>query len=266
MRRKMLCVFMALWLLALLIPAAAAEDPSSGTVLFAQRYTDLTDLRMSGIRVGTTGGTPRLGLDEALHIDVSDDWKSYILLPDLPDGGGWCDTYTVEFSFRFTDVTASNGYFGFLMTGQGDGPSNRTEMILRVSGVCDGVGQLDEAIANAMSAGETVHVSIFVEHGMMYALSVRAGENVQTLTLPAVKTIGVGRRGFVLRNASVALDSVEVISGVGYGQKQGSFADSSYWVESEDLFAPDTSDASVAVWLMGASVACAAFLWRRRRV
>ena len=246
MRRKMLCALTILCLFAFLLPTVSAADPAAGTVLFAQRYADLTDVRFSGIRIGTSGGTPRLGTDGGLRIDVSDDLKAYLLLPDVP-GGAWCDTYTVAFSFRFTDVFAANGYFGFLMTAQGDGPSNRTEVILRASGTCDGVGDLDPAIAEALSAGKTVSVSVLVDHGMMYEIRVRAGENEQSLSLPGVKTVGTGSRGFVLRNASVAVESVEVVSGVGYGEKLGSLASDSYWVESEGPDAPDTVDACLAV-------------------
>ncbi len=266
MRRKMLCVLVTLCLFAFLIPTAAADEPLVGTVLFAQRYGELADFRMSGIRIGTSGGTPGLRTDGALQIDVTDDRKAYLLLPELPDGGAWCDTYTVAFSFRFTDVAASNGYFGFLMTAQGDGPSNRTEVILRAGGTCDGVGELDWSIADAMAAGETVFVSIFVDHGMMYAISVRAGAEEQTLTLPAVKTIGTGVRGFVLRNASVAVDSVEVISGIGYENKLGGFAAASYWIQQEDVLPPDTADGSLAVLPFLAAAVGAAYLLRRRRV
>lgn len=266
MRRKMLCVLAVLCLLALLIPVAAAADPLSGTVLFAQRYADLTDLRMSGIRVGTSGGTPRMRADGALYVELTDDLKTYLLLPDVPDGGAWCDTYTVEFSFRFTDVAAANGYFGFLMTAQGDGPSNRTEVILRAGGTCDGVGDLNEEIADAMASGETVSVSILVDHGMMYEIRVRAGEAAQSLTLPAVKTIGTGSRGFVLRNASVAVESVAVVSGVDYERKLGSLATDSYWV-SVDMYSPDTADGCLAVLpiLTGAAVGVM-YCRRRRRV
>lgn len=267
MRRKMLCVLAVLCFFAFLLPVVSAADPLAGTVLFAQRYADLTDVRFSGIRVGTSGGTPRLRTDGALQIDVTDDLKAYLLLPDVPDGGAWCDTYTVTFSFRFTDVASANGYFGFLMTAQGDGPSNRTEVLLRASGTCDGVGDLDPAIAEALAAGETVSVSIFVDHGMMYEIRLRAGGNRQSLTLPAVKTIGTGSRGFVLRNASVAVESVEVISGVSYDGKLGSFASDSYWIKPESPDAPDTADVCLTVLpvLTAAAVGTVCF-GRRRRV
>ena len=203
--------------------------------------------------------------DGALHIDVSDDRKAYLLLPDLPDSGAWCDTYTVAFSFHFTEIAAANGYLGFLMTAQGDAPSNRTEVILRASGACDGVGDLKPAIAEAMQAGETVTVSVFVDHGMMYEIRVRAGEIEQSLTLPSVKTIGIGTRGFVVRNASVAVESVEVVSGVYYGQKLGDLAADSWWVEPEELPSPGTADMSLVVLPLCTAVAAGIACIRRRR-
>ncbi len=265
MRRKMLCVLALFCLLTMLIPAVSAADPQAGTVLFAQRYAEITDARFAGLRVGTSGGTPKLRAESALYIDMTDDRKTYLLLPDLPNGGAWCDTYTVEFSFRFTEIAASNGYFGFLMTAQGDAPSNRTEVILRAGGTCDGVGNLEDGIAKAMAAGESVQVAVLVDHGMMYEIRVRVGEREQSLTLPAVKTVGQGSRGFVLRNASAAVESVAVVSGVDYGHRVGDFASDSYWVEPEETDAPDTADGCLAVWPVLAVTAVCAFCVRRRR-
>lgn len=267
MRRKVLWVLALFCLLALLTPAISAADPQAGTVLFAQRYGEITDARLAGIRVGTAGGTPGLRADGALCIDVTDDRKAYLLLPDLPEGGAWCDTYTVEFTFRFTEIAAPNGYFGFLMTAQGDAPFNRTEVILRAGGTCDGVGTLSDEIAMAMASGGAVQVAVFVDHGMMYEIRVRAGDNEQSLVLPTVKTVGAGSRGFVLRNASAAVESVAVISGVDNGERLGDFASGSYWIEPEETVSPGTADGGLAVWpVLALTAGCALCIRRRRRV
>lgn len=228
MLKRLLCGMLSLCFLFLLPLTASAAEAAVGEILFAQRYADFTDARRTGIRIGTGGGVPAVSTDGALRIDVLDDQKTYLLLPDVPDGASWPDTYTVEFSFRFADIAAPNGYFGFLMTAAGDAPINRTELILRASGEIDDVGKLNEAITAAVASGAQVDVTVPVLHGMMYEVKVSAGGESQTLTLPTVRTIGEGRRGFVLRNASADVISVLVINGIDYDKKLGKYASASY--------------------------------------
>lgn len=267
--KKFLCVILSLCFFYALIVSSAASDPRSGEVLFAQRYADFSDPRETGLRVGTGGGVPAVSSGGGLRIDVTDDRKAYLLLPDMPDGAAWSDTYTVEFSFRFTEVSAENGYFGFLLTATGDAPLNRTELILRANGACDGVGQFGEALTAAIAGGETVFVTVPVLHGMMYEVGVRCGEYSETMTLPSVRTIGEGRRGFVLRNASAEVQDVSVTVGVDFDQKLGKYATESYRPAEEDLVdlpSPSTADGTRHAIVLALGAAWGAFYITRRRV
>ncbi len=267
--RRVFCVI-AVFLLCMSLPLGVfAGDVPAGTVLFAQRYGDFSDPRQTGIRFGTGGGKAALSLEAGLTISPDDDRKVYLLLPDLPDAAG-TDTYTVEFSFRFTDVSADNGYFGFLMTAQGDVPSNRTELILRAGGTVDGIGTLGESLVSAMAAGTPVFVTVPVLNGMMYEVNVRCGDAEEKLVLPAVKMIAEGSRGFVLRNASVSVESVAVVNGVGYSKKMGEYASSSYTVpvsleKPVEPLSPATPDAAIPVFGVAVAAGLTVFLLRRRR-
>ncbi len=268
MVRRVVSIVLAFCLCAFLLSDVSAGDALDGTVFFAQRYADFTDPQETGIRFGTGGGSAALSLEDGLSVSAADDRKVYLLLPDLPEGIG-TDTYTVEFTFRFTEIFADNGYFGFLMTAKGGVPSNRTELILRAAGSSDGIGTFSEAFSSAMVDGEWVFVTVPVLDGMMYEVNVRCGDAEETLVLPAVKMIADGSRGFVLRNASALVDSVAVVSGVGYTKKLGAYASSSYKVplSSEDSSLPDsppTRDAALPV-IGAAAVAGAAVLCLRRR-
>ena len=246
-----------------------AAEPLFGEVMFAQRYADFSDFADTGIRIGTGGGTPTVSVDGALSIESSDDLKAYLLLPDLPNGGAWADTYTVEFSFSFTKIAAANGYFGFLMTGKGDVPSNRTELIVRANGTVDGIGAFGDAFKEAMASGKTVHVTVPVREGMMYEVQAVCDGCVETLVLPSVKIIGEGSRGFVLRNATVLLESVHVVGGVGYPVKTGKYATESYKImPGEDVpVSPPTAD-RVSVFVCGLRGGAVGlfFVIRRRRL
>jgi len=264
--RRLMAVCAAFFLCVSLAVHVIVGSVPDGTVLFAQRYGDFSDFRKTGIRFGTGGGTASLSLDDGLHVRPADDRKVYLLLPDLPDAQA--DTYTIEFSFRFTKVSADNGYFGFLMTAEGDVPSNRTEVILRANGTCDGIGIFSEALTAAMAAGQPVFVTVPVSSGMMYEVNVRCGDLEEKLVLPAVKTIAGGSRGFVLRNASVSVESTAVVNGVGYSEKTGAFASSSYTVPLSGVepASPATWDAALPLLGFSAAAFVTALSLRRRRV
>ncbi len=270
MRKRILCGILSLCFFCALILTLSAVDPSVGKVLFAQRYADFTDPRQTGVRIGTGGGVPSVTIEAGeMHIDAHDDRKVYVLLPDVPDGAAWTDTYTVEFSFRFTEIAQANGYFGFLMSAEGDAPLNRTEVILRAGGTCDGIGTFREEIATAMRVGETMSVSIPVRHGMMYEIRVQCGAHTETLTLPSLLKISEGRRGFVLRNASAAVQSVSVVSGVDYTERTGEYASVSYKPSADalvDLPSPSTGECTAFVFAIALASAWAARRVYRRRV
>ncbi len=270
MRKRILSGILSLCFFCVLIASVAAADFANGEVIFAQRYADFADPRETGIRIGTGGAVPAVSVqDGALHIDVTDDRKAYVLLPVIPDGAAGSDTYTVEFSFRFTEIAEANGYFGFLMTATGDVPMNRTELILRASGRCDGIGAFGDGLAGCMAAGETVFVTVPVLHGMMYEVRVRCGAYEETLALPSLTKLGEGRRGFVLRNASAAVESVVVTNGVDFEKQVGEYASSSYRPpagELVDLPSPSTGEHTLLALALALGAAYTARRVYRRRV
>ncbi len=267
MLKKVFC--MVLFLCFFCFPViVSAEEPMPGEVLFAQRYADFSDPRETGIRIGTGGGTPDVSVKDGLCIDVTDDRKAYLLLPDMPDGAAWTDTYTVEFSFRFTELSAENGYFGFLLTSVGDAPLNRSELILRAKGSFDDAGELSRPLADALQAGETVTVTVPVLRGTVYELTVSCGAEAQTIALPSVRTVWEGQRGFVLRNASALVESVVVTNGIDFDEKIGLYATESYRPavqEPGEIPAPSTGEMETwaFVCLIGGFVGCL-YISRRR--
>lgn len=268
MLKRVFGVVLLLSLFCSLMALSSAVEPLFGEVMFAQRYADFSSFAETGIRFGTGGGTPTVSFNEGLSVKPEDDLKTYLLLPDLPDGGAWADTYTVEFSFSFTEIAAANGYFGFLMTGKGDVPSNRTELIVRANGTLDGIGAFSDSFKEAMAKGEKVTVTVPVREGMMYEVEAVCGESAETLALPSVKIIGEGSRGFVVRNASVSVESVCVVRGVGYAKKMGKYATESYKMTAgeDDPVAPPTADrASLSLCMLFGAAGCAIFVSRRRR-
>lgn len=262
-----LCLALFLTCGACVRPLAAAEY-TDGEVLFAARYEDYTSLRDTGLRFGTASwaGAGADLSDESLCIRSASDRKTYLLLPaDIPS----TDTYTIIYEFRFAEIAEMGGYCGFILTCSGDAPSNRTELLLRASGACDGAGQFGEAISSALAAGDPVQVTIPIRHGMMSEIRVRAGDVEETLTMENVRTVADGRRGFVLRNASVDLREVKIVSGVDYEAESGYYAEHSYIVpqpEDPGLVSPPTGD---GVWcaflLVGGACVAVCLLARRRR-
>ena len=262
------------------VPAWAGDtEYADGEVLFASRYGEYTSLRDTGLRFGTAswdGASLSLG-ESGLSVGSASDYKTWLLLPpDLP----FPATYTVVYTFRFTELLAANGACGFLLTSSGDAPSNRTEAVVRASGDCGDFGVLGRSLAAAMQDGEWVTVRIPIRHGMLSELEVSAAGESETMQLKNVRSVARGGRGFVFRNASVEIGSVLLVSGADFGAKPlgGWYAAHNYiapddfaWEErttQEDpvpIENPGTADAAVWIALSGGIAAAAAAGMRRRR-
>lgn len=262
MLRRHAAFFSVLLLLALLLVPLAAADPfascAEGEVLFASRYADYENLRDTGVYFGTLSWSGASAALENGELTVStDDRKSYLLLPATDS---WPDTYTVRYTFRFTDIAAPNAYCAFLLTSWGDAPSNRTELTVRAAGSVDGFGSCGEELASAISSGQSVTVTVPVLHGMLHEVTLASGDVSQTLRLSRVRPIAEGNRGFSLRSASVAVSSVEVFFGTDISSPGGYFASHSFIVPpgemTDDPHAPPTGDA--ALLLAAAALALSA--------
>lgn len=271
LRRCAAFLALALLFAAALVPLSATDPFSSvseGEVLFASRYADYASLRDTGVYFGTLSWS---GASAALRdgelIVSTDDRKSYLLLPATDS---WPDTYTVRYSFRFTDITAPNAYCAFLLTSWGDAPSNRTELTVRAAGSVDGFGACSDALAAAIADGQTLTVTVPILHGMLHEVTLAAGDETQTLRLDRVRSIAEGNRGFALRSASVAVSSVEVFCGADISSPSGYFASHSFFAPPEeatdDPHSPPTGDGIFlfAAALLAASATGRALVRRRR--
>jgi hypothetical protein len=246
------------------MPVFASDTYTNGEVLFAARYGDYTSLRDTGVRLGTSSWEgSRLSLvDGYLRIHSSSDQKTYLLLPEeIPH----TDTYTVVFTFRFSEVAEERGYCGFLLSASGDAPSNRTELIFRANGESDKTGQFGDGICTALADGEEVRMEISVRHSMLTEITAVAGDVSDTLKLENVRAVPTGRRGFVFRNASCNIREIKIVCGVGYEKETGFYAENSYVAppgEGTDPVAPPTSD----VWWLPAipAILSGAILCRKR--
>lgn len=264
--KRLFCVGVCLLLCcAWVMPVFASDTYTDGEVLFAARYGDYTSLRDTGVRLGTSSWEEsRVSLaDGYLRIHSSSDQKTYLLLPEeIPH----TDTYTVVFTFRFSEVAEERGYCGFLLSASGDAPSNRTELLFRANGESDKTGQFGDGIRTALADGEEVRMEISVRHGMLTEITAVAGDVSETLKLENVRAVPTGRRGFVFRNASCDIREIKIVCGVGYEKETGFYAENSYVAppgEGTDPVAPPTSD----VWWLPAipAILSGAILCRKRR-
>lgn len=251
-------------------PFARAAEPPAGEVQYAARFADYSDLRTTGLRFGTsswTGASLKLDGGE-LCVSSSSGEKTYLLLP-TPDSQ--TDTYTIVYTFRFTDTLSSNAYCGFLLSSRGDEPMSRTELLIRADGTVDGyTSSPNEKLRQAAAEGTPITVRVAVKYNFLISFSLETdGEIVGAYKPSMLKSISAGGRGFVLRNTSAAISSVTVVNGTDYTQLSGRYAEQSYiappeWVMPA-LPAPPTGDAAVLCAAAAAASAAGIFFYKKRK-
>lgn len=245
---------------------ASGLEPAVGEVLFAARYADYVSVADTGVWLGTSswaGASLELA-EKTLCVSSSSDQKTYLMLPaDFTCG----NTYTISYTFCFTDVSARNGYCGFVLTSRGDAPSNRMELIFRADGTVDGYGEA-VGMAAAAAAGDAITVTVEVQHGFLIQCDVQCGAETTVFAMTHLEKVEEGGRGFVLRNASASLSSIEIVNGVDYPAKIGYYATHSYMAPTmpdapgtTEPIAPNTPDP--AVWGVGTFFLSGVFLTRK---
>ncbi len=270
--------FLLLLFFGAVLPAyAGTAEYRQGEAVFAARYDEYGSLRDTGLRLGTaswSGASFSLS-GEGLLVSAASDYKTYLLLPpELP----FPDTYTVLYTFRFTELLEANGSCGFLLTSSGAAPSNRTEAVLRADGVCDGFGRCGEAVTEHLTSGAWVTVEIPIRHGMLSELRVRAGGEEEVLRLQHVRSVAEGGRGFVFRNASVEIGSVYLVCGADFTEEEAAARERavSYLAPEDftgdlppapedDVPAPHTADAGLYPAALCAAAAAAVYRLTRKR-
>jgi len=173
--RSSVCVILAFLLLfaSFLSSLALAAEPWSedmpaGEVLYRQSFADVSDYAKSGLVTGTaTAEKAEIAVkDGALIVRSVDGGRAYTLLPQIARG----TSYTVEFSFRFTESGRENGTLAFLLTCRGEEPTNVTSLVIRANGTIDDFSEPDEAIARAIKGGLWVTIKIPIEDGALHRL------------------------------------------------------------------------------------------------
>lgn len=269
-RKKIVCAWVLLAFVALLvlpgmILAEDLLDVPLGEVLYHQDFADVEAPYKAGITVGTaTVGNAWLDVkNDALELHTADDRRAYALLPDT----SWTDSHTIEFAFRFTDISASNGYLAFLLTCWGEEPSNISAAVFRANGTIDDFDDPDETIQQKIQSGETVFVQIPVENGLVHSIILTADDYTCTVQRDSILRIAEGQRGFCIRNASVAVEEITIVNGTGYTAKTGPFADMS-WSDSDLAkvsidHAPSTGECT---WIYGVLLLSGVgMVWTKRR-
>lgn len=226
MRRiaELLSVFLLLTALFLSSVGAAEwnESMAAGEILYHQSFADLHDYAKSGYMTGTStaDGADVKIKDGALSIRCMDGGRAYVLMPQVARG----PSYTVEFTFRFTESGMENGSVAFLLTCRGGEPTNITSLVIRSVGTVDDFPDPDPDVAAAIRGGKTVTVEIPIEEGAVHRMKLTAGETSCILERSDVLVIAQGSMGFSVRNDGAAITDVWVVNGCGYVEKTGDTA------------------------------------------
>lgn len=251
-------------LLALFVFSQSVSAAPVGRVLYRQSFSAVTDAANAGIVKGTDGADAfHLYVeDDALVADTLSDRRAYTVFPyELPS-----DDCTVELSFSFERLDASNAYLAVMLTSRGAEPDNITAIPIRASGDCEGFGALGEELVGNIVSGERIDVKIPIRDGDYYELTVSCGGVSETLSRMTVGGIPKGRIGFALRNAAVRIYELAVVNGIDYSARSGKYSSSDTWsdsrpyrqaaADSETFAAPQTFD---GLYLYAAAAALSAF-------
>lgn len=272
--KKILKIFI-IFVLAALVFSQAVLSLASGRVIYRQNFSDVSDLSEIGFEKGADGEWGfYLGVsDGEMIINNYNDEKAYVIMPeiDLPE------TYTVEVTYRFTDIFASNAYTGVMLTCSGERPTNITSAVTRANGICDGFGKFGDKLAEKIADGNKVKITIPIENENLHEIKASCDGLEETLIRENILSVTPEKMGFVVRNASVAISEIRVINGAGYesiyeeesakelklskaeesfeGDFRGDFRDES----KAQITAPATGDFKVGYFIIACG-ACAAVL------
>ena len=280
MKKLFVILVVALMAVFSVAVSAAETELQTGEVLYHQNFADIGEFRGSGIKVGTLSSTAveYACRGEYFTVQTKDSGRVYMILPETAHGS----TYTVEFSLKFTDTSNPRGYIAFMLTCRGDEPANITPIVFRADGSVDNFGEIPEALAAHIASGSEVKVIIPVENNILRRIIIKTGMNTYTVERDSMLVIGDGGMGLMYRQIGAAVKEIYIVNGVGYTEKTGEYANSSYATDDSPVIlpengeetggAPATGDCGVVVSLMltvlsGAALAvlCADSVKRRRQ-
>lgn len=264
---RKLSLFAAFCLILCLCLPVFAQNSSFdvGEVLYHQDFSVVTDVSDSGVTLGslTASNCYISTYGESLDLVTVDNGRLYALLPSFLKS----DTYTIDFSFRFSEIRAENGYLAFILTCRGDEPTNISSLVIRADGSVDDFESPNPAVSEAFSSGETINVRIPISDGALYQIILSCGGEEYTIERDSVLVIGDGDVGFAARNASASVNEIYVVNGIDYDELDGYYADESYATDSSpaphsdrEMTSPATFDAAVlAVICVASSLAALRF-------
>lgn len=256
--RKFSLLLIVTILLSLVNITAANPDTQVGEVLYHQDFSEISNIAFSGIKVGTQS-TESAVIEcpgDDLSIRIYNKGRVYLILPHTERG----DAYTVEFDFSFDSHESNNGYLSFMLNCRGEEPTNISGVVIRQNGTVDDFTTPDPALSSAITAGETVHVTIPIENNALHEIVLSTGDNEYTLLRNSVLIIPSEGFGIEARNTNVNVREIYITNGVGYAEKSGYYAENSFATDENpvisegDNTAPNTSDDMPAiVWVVGGS-------------
>lgn len=246
--------------LGLSLPIYAADRASlpAGHVLYRQNFADTKGAFLTGMYFGelSCADAYAKNIGGKLTVNGSFDVRSYLLLPAETEG----NTYTMIATLRMSDLSVASGYCGILISGWGNEPRNRAEIILRANGSFDDFSSPSERLRDALASGAEFTVTVPVRNGAVNEISVSSDGVSETLVRDQIMIVTGGTVGFSLRNMSVELSEVLLVNGVDYAELSGVFASNSYSTSAveddgikpnqssaDDPSSPPTSDASVII-------------------
>ncbi len=242
--KRLIAAAAALFLLLSAVSVYAGDaQKASGEVLYHQDFADIDSFASSGIRIGTSSSEASVisCAGDALEIRTLDKGRIHLILPDFERGES--DTFTIEFSFRFTDIHSSNGYLAPILTCRGCDPGNITSVPIRADGSVDDFKLTDDAYAEALRSAETVYVKIPVISGAVNTVFFEIDGKTFSAERRELLVISDGSVGFTVRNCNVEIDEVYIVNGVGYEEKNGYYSENSYANENAPALTPDCPEA-----------------------
>ncbi|MBE6541871.1 MAG: hypothetical protein E7672_05430 [Ruminococcaceae bacterium] len=270
MRKLSICLLIVV-ILSLCIPVSARDSSYGlGEVLYHQDFSVLHDVENSGITLGslTAEGCYISTKGDPLDIVTNGNGRMYALLPKFSKN----DTYTIDFTFRFTDVRAENGYIASILTCRGSEPTNISSVVIRANGTIDDFDELEPELAMAIANGETVNVKIPISRGVLHQVIIIYNKVEYIINRDSILVIGEGNVGFSARNASASVDEIYVVNGVDYYEMTGYYADESYASDLLPVIPPDDTDHSpetfdpLSAVLAALCISAAAALLLRKKI
>ncbi|MBE6627161.1 MAG: hypothetical protein E7628_08305 [Ruminococcaceae bacterium] len=241
--KKLLVLIIAALMAVFSVSVSAAEGEwAIGEVLYHQDFADIGEFKNSGIKLGTLSSTSaEYGCQgEYFAVQTKDSGRVYMILPQVEHGS----TYTVEFTLKFTDTSNPRGYIGFMLTCRGEEPTNITSLVFRSDGTIDDFGEIPGALSEGIAAGAEIKVIIPVENNILRHIIIESGMSAYTIERDSMLVIGEGGMGLQYRQIGATVREIYIVNGVGYTEKTGELADSSYATDDKPVILPDDGEES----------------------